>query len=71
MHRCICFLIALLALNSITAQVTVREINHDCNATCKGRITWELVRALLRSYCLKTDKSTKQVVPLNPVNMSL
>lgn len=42
MQRFICFLIALLALNSNIAQVTIREINHDCNATCKGRITWEL-----------------------------
>lgn len=43
MQRFICFFIALLVLNSISAQVTVREINYDCNGICKGRITWELV----------------------------
>jgi hypothetical protein len=42
MHRCIYCIIAFLALNSISAQVTVREINHDCNANCNGKITWEL-----------------------------
>lgn len=42
MQRFLCFFTALFVLNSISAQVTIREINHDCNATCKGRITWEL-----------------------------
>lgn len=42
MPHCLGVLIALLVLNSISAQVTVREINHDCNLNCKGKITWEL-----------------------------